>query len=76
VEASQDLDADALAYQVRGLATDGGLEQHEECLDFFVGASPVLARERVDRQSLEAAVGGMLDDGADRVDAGGMALRL
>jgi len=70
VQPAQDLHADALANEIGRLPPDGRLEQAEERLDLVIAPRPVLARERVDGERLDADVRGVLDDRPDRVDAG------
>ena len=76
VEAAEQADAHALAPQLVGLAADGRLEQAEQAPDFVVGARPVLAAERVQRQDGDAPSDGMAEDLADGLDAGGMPIEL
>src|SRR5690349_17382760 len=76
MQPAQDLDANALFDQIRCLAPDGRLEQTEEALDLLVATCPVLTREGVDRQRLDAAVGSVFDDRPDGIDACGVTLDL
>ena len=73
---TQQPDRDALAHQVGGVVTDGGVEQREQHLDLLARARPVLAAEGVDGEHLDATLLGPLDDGPDRVHARGVTLGL
>ena len=56
------------------LEPDVPLQQHHQRVDFGARALPVLDRERVERQHVDAQPGGRLDDVAHRVDAGAVPL--
>ena len=70
--AADHVEADVVAQQRRELEAEVALEQHHQRADFSGRALPVLDRERVERQHLEAEPRRGFDDVADRVDAGAM----
>ena len=76
VEPAEEPDPDALRAELVGLAPDGGLEQPEQADDLVVGAGPVLAAERVQRQHRDAASDRVAEEVADGLDAGGVAVEL
>ena len=55
------------------LEPDVALQQHHQRVDFGARPLPVLDRERVERQDVDAEPRRGLDDVADRVDAGAVA---
>ena len=76
VEPTEQPDPHALGLQLGGLASHGRLEQAEQAGDLVVGASPVLAAERVQGQDTDAATDRVTEHAADRFDTGAMAIEL
>ena len=76
VEPPQELDPDALGRELVGLARDRAAEEVEQPRDLVVGAGPVLAAERVDREHRDAAPDRVLEEAADRLDPGRMAVEV
>src|SRR5690606_16449439 len=60
----------AVRVELGDLALERVDEQRHEAADLVGRATPVLAREREERQGLDAGFGAAFDDGADRFDAG------
>ena len=76
VHAAEEPDPDALVAQLVGLGADRGLEEAEQAGDLVVRAGPVLAAEGVQGEDPDAATDGVLEDLADGLDPGGVAVDL
>src|SRR5207302_1438893 len=76
VHPPQQPDADTLRAELRCFASDGLLEEAEQAIDLVVGAGPVLAAERVQRQDRDATAHDVAEQAPDRLDAGGVTLEL
>ena len=72
--AADDAKPDVVAEQRVQLEPQVALEQRHQRRDFHRRALPVLDRERVERQDLDAETRRPLDDVAHRIDAGAVAL--
>jgi hypothetical protein len=70
---AEETGADALAREVRQLALDRLAEDLHQVLDLALGPRPVLGREGVDDQRLDAEVDGRLDGPAQGTRPGAMA---
>ena len=71
--AADDAKADVVAQQRVQLEAQIALEQRHQRRDFRRRTLPVLDRERVERQDLDAETGRRFDDVADRIDPGAVA---
>ena len=71
--AADDAEADVVLEQRAELEPDVPLEQHHQRVDFGARPLPVLDRERVEREHVDAEPRRGFDDVAHRVDAGAVA---
>src|SRR5439155_2852016 len=75
VASPDEAQAHAVRVHLLRLAADALEEQAHQPRHLLEGSRPVLGRERVDRELLDAEVGGQLYGALERVGAGAVALR-